>query len=98
MHREPVPREQWPSRAHHEHFILEGASFPTTKDDLVDFVTEAEPDLDTLNLVRALPNRVYTDRNDVWRAISEGTRVMMGSAGSPRDDLGKAPNGVDEPA
>jgi len=49
-------------------------------------------DVDTLNLVRALPDREFVDRNDVWRAIGEATRgfgLGLRHEGTPRDDIGK---------
>jgi hypothetical protein len=75
-----------------QHFIFEGLDFPATKNDLVEFVTDAESDQDTLNLVRSLPDREYLSRDDIWRAIGEATRVFGGGGrniGQPRDDIGK---------
>jgi hypothetical protein len=89
MHRETVPQVQWPSRAEHQHFIFEGLPFPASKEDLVEFITDAEVDTDTMNLVLALPDRMFRGTDDIWRAISEGIRVMHGQEGSPRDDMGK---------
>jgi hypothetical protein len=63
--------------------------YPASKEDLVDYATEAEMDTDTLNLILALPQHVYRNAGDVWRSIAEATRVMAGGEGSSRDDLGK---------
>jgi hypothetical protein len=79
----------------HQHFLFEGMDFPATKEDLVDFATEASnaaSDTDTLNLIRALPDRDYLNKEDVWRAVGEATRVLANGGrkiGAPRDDIGK---------
>jgi hypothetical protein len=75
-----------------QHFIFEGLDFPVQKADLVEFVTDAEYDQDTLNLIRALPDREYMSQDDVWRSIGEATRVFGGGGrniGVPRDNIGK---------
>lgn len=81
-----------PRQAEHEHFIFEGVEFPTTKEELVAIATDGEVDPDRLNLIRALPDREYVSRDDVWRAIGEASRrfgVGMRNIGTPRDDIGK---------
>jgi len=90
MHREAPREEHRPPRGEHEHFLFEGVEFPATKQELVDFARDLEADVRTLNLVDALPDRTYTDRNDVWRSIAEATRVMSGAPGSgfSRDNIG----------
>ncbi len=93
-HREVVPDKAFaPHQPTHHRFLFEGVSFPTDKQDLVAFATDAGLDVDTLNLVRALPDRAYSSRNDVWRAWSEAMRRVAGGArhhGTPRDHLGRA--------
>jgi hypothetical protein len=89
MHRETIPERPWPQRVDHDHFIFEGMTFPATREDLVSFATDAELDRNTLNLVRSLPDRTFESTTDIWRSIGEGTRVMLGGEGSPRDDIGK---------
>ena len=92
-HREVVKDEKlMPRRALHDHFLFEGIDYPTTKQALVEFVTDASSDADLLSLVRALPDRDYVSRDDVWRAWAEATRRFGGGArdlGTPRDDIGK---------
>lgn len=77
----------------HDHFLFEGLEFPALKQDLVDFATDALTlDVDTMNVVRALPDRTYTSRNDIWRAWGEAARRFGSGAlnlGQPRDDIGK---------
>lgn len=104
MHREVVPTERFfPHGQERTHFLFEGVTFPATHEELVEHVTDAELDTDTLNIVRALPRRTYESMTDVWRAFGEATRVFgLGSrAGRSRDDIGKsafpAPNGVRQP-
>ena len=93
-HREVVPDEAFaPHQPTHHHFLFEGVTYPTDKQDLVDFATDAELDVDTLNLVRALPDREFFSRDDIWRAWAEAMRKVAGGArtlGRPRDDLGVA--------
>lgn len=76
----------------HQHFIFEGVEFPVSKAELVGFVTDLASDVDTMNLIRALPDREYASAHDVWRSIGEATR-KFGSGqrdlGQPRDDIGK---------
>lgn len=82
----------------HEHFIFEGIRYPASRDRLVSFATDSEIDADSLNLVRALPDREYFSHNDVWRAMGEATRRFgLGrSDGEQRDDLGKQATGEEE--
>jgi len=91
-HREVVPDVAFqPRQPTHDHFVFEGVAYPTTQRDLVEFATDAEVDVDTLNLVKALPDRDYLSRDDVWRAWGEAARRVAGGArmlGRPRDDLG----------
>jgi hypothetical protein len=92
-HREVVADEAFaPHQPTHHRFLFEGVSYPTDKQDLVAFATDAELDVDTLNLVRALPDREYFSRDDVWRAWGEARRRAAGGARhlrSPRDDIGR---------
>ncbi len=96
-HREVVKDEKrTPRRAMHDHFLFEGIDYPTTKQALVEFVTDASSDADLLSLVRVLPDRDYVSQDDVWRAWSEATRRLGGGArelGTPRDDIGKEATG-----
>ena len=92
MHKDLAPdRRFFRHRAEHEHFIFEGIEYPASREDLVEFATDAEIDPDVLNLVRGLPDREYLDQNDVWRAIGEASRRFgIGrSDGDQRDDIGK---------
>ncbi|MFM2153530.1 MAG: hypothetical protein RL199_1965 [Pseudomonadota bacterium] len=92
-HREVVPDEAFaPHQPTHNRFLFEGVAYPTDKQDLVEFATDAAFDIDTLNLVRALPDREYLSRDDVWRAWGEACRKVGGGArnlGTPRDDIGR---------
>lgn len=85
-------------RTPHEHFFLEGITYPASRDRLVSFVTDSELDPDVLNLVRSLPDREYLDHDDVWRSMGEATRRLgLGrSDGEGRDDLGKEATGEQE--
>lgn len=94
MHREFItPTERFDRHApEHQHFIFEGMEWPATREDLVNFANEAELDVDTLNLVRSLPDRTYDSVDDVWRSIGEASRrfgVGARGGGTPRDDIGK---------
>lgn len=82
----------------HEHFMLEGITYPASRDRIVSFVSDSALDPDTLNLVRSLPDREYLSHDDVWRAIGEATRRLgLGrSDGQGRDDLGKEATGEEE--
>lgn len=76
----------------HDHFLFEGLEFPADRERLVRFVTDAESDADTQNLIRSLPDRVYENQDDVWRSIGEASRrfgVGGRDLGQERDDLGK---------
>ncbi len=89
-HREVVPDEYLNHRqAEHAHFLFEGAEYPASKQDLVDFAIDAAVDADTVNLVRSLPDRSFASRDDIWRAWSEAMRVFGGGGGAPRDNMGK---------
>lgn len=85
----------------HMHFLFEGLEFPADRQRLVRYVTDAESDADTQNLIRALPDKVYQDQDEVWRSIGEATRrlgVGGRDVGPARDDIGKeatAPEGED---
>lgn len=83
----------------HEHFLFEGMEFPATREELVRYATDAEVDVDRQNLIRSLPDRVYEDRESVWRAMGEAARrfgVGLRDEGTPRDDIGKQATVVDE--
>jgi len=92
MHRDVAPDRRFQrSQTEHEHFLFEGIEYPTNKEELVAFATDAIHDTDTLNLVRALPDREYFDRDDIWRAMGEASRRFgLGhDDGAQRDDIGK---------
>lgn len=77
----------------HEHFMFEGIEYPVSRQDLIDLASDSEYDPDTLNLVRSLPDRTFTSRDDIWRSMAEATRVFAGGTGTPRDDIGKQATG-----
>lgn len=88
-----------PRQPEHDHFVFEGIDFPATREDLIRYVTDAESDRDVQNLVRSLPDRTYSSRDDVWRSIGEATRMLGGgmrNVGTPRDDIGKQATSVHE--
>lgn len=92
MHRDVAPdRRFMRSKTEHEHFLFEGIEYPTNKEELVEFATDALNDPDVLNLIRALPDREYLDRDDIWRAMGEASRRFgVGrDDGDQRDDIGK---------
>ncbi len=97
MHREVVKDEKrTPRQPLHDHFLFEGLDYPATKQELVDFATDGSTDADLLSLVRALPDRDYLSRDDVWRAWAEAVRRLGGGGrdlGTPRDDMGKEAKG-----
>jgi hypothetical protein len=75
----------------HSHFLFEGVEFPVTKQELVELVTASQPDVDLMNLVRALPDHDYGSRDEIWRAWAEAQRRFGSGArnlGAPRDNLG----------
>lgn len=93
MHRElPSDDLRFQKQTEHQHFIFEGIEYPVSRADLIEIAADAEYDPDTLNLVRSLPERIFTSRDDIWRSIGEATRRLAGggnAGGAPRDDLGK---------
>jgi hypothetical protein len=101
MHREIVSDLVFnPREPEHDHFVFEGIDYPATKADLVDFIQSGSIDPDSINLIASLPDRTFTSRDDIWRAMAEATR-RFGSGGrnlgTPRDDMGKQATNTREP-
>lgn len=65
-------------------YILQQVDYPCTRDDLVRAAEDDQAPVDTLNFLRALPDRQYQDPDEVLRQFAEADlRFAMG--GRPLD-------------
>ena len=60
----------------HSHFLFEGVDYPVSRDELVELATASGFDVDVQNLVRALPDRDYLSRDEIWRSLAEARRRL----------------------
>ncbi|BBG03368.1 MULTISPECIES: DUF2795 domain-containing protein [Pseudonocardia] len=61
---------------------LQGADFPRTRQQVLDYARERDADEKTLEAMRALPERTYDDRAQVVRAV-------------PQEPEGDRPGGIE---
>ena len=61
------PRQNSPSA------ILSTVEYPISRDELATVAAEAGAEVDTINFLRSLPDRIYTSPTDALREFGEGS-------------------------
>src|SRR5512140_3726110 len=71
--------------------LLSQVEYPISRDELVTTAAEAGSEVDAINFLRSLPDRIYTSPHDVLREFSEAeARFGMGTKDvRHRGDLGR---------
>lgn len=74
------------------YIVLNEVDYPASRDDLVAAAEDSEAPVETLNFLRALPDRIYRDPDEVLRQFAEAdARAGMGLRGGihHRGDIAK---------
>jgi hypothetical protein len=71
--------------------ILSEVEYPISRDELATTAAEAGANVDAINFLRSLPDRIYTSPSDVLREFGEGSARfgLFSSDVRHRGDIGK---------